>query len=47
VNFLTGAKLQLFNNNNEHPNYLEPFKPFIPGTPDPLNFPTFAEMLIE
>jgi hypothetical protein len=43
VNFLTGAKLQLFNDKNEHFSYLETFKPTAltrPGTPI---FPTFAE----
>lgn len=47
VNFLTGAKLQLFNDKNERPNYLEPFKRLFPATPDSLNLPTFAEMLNE
>jgi hypothetical protein len=47
VNFLTSAKLQLFIDKNERSGYLEPFKPLFPETPDPLNFPTFAEMFSE
>jgi len=46
VNFLTGAKLQLFNDKNEHFSYLETFKPKAPACPGTPIFPTFAETYI-